>query len=113
MSYKMPPHFSARAFEAGYSCAVACSAPQKGWVRLGSVQGSAVDPYVIATRTLKDGRVQFSCGCPHWRYRCQSAGKLCKHQLAFLMGDASTTLPAGKAFLSAMQKVVFAEKAAA
>lgn len=57
-----------------------------GWVRLTRVQGSAADPYVVAVRELKDGRIQFGCDCAHWKFRCNKAGNLCKHQQASLTG---------------------------
>lgn len=117
MAYQMPKHFAKSSFAAAHGAANACACPEHrsrgGYIRTGFAKGSAKEPYVIAVRKLKDGRIQFTCGCPHWRYRCQSSGTLCKHQMAFLTGgftpkgriDIKYT-SAGDAFLDALKAAV-------
>ena len=114
MAYNIPTIFSVPALSAALNTAMdhATSLSQGGWVRLAAVEGSAKDPYIIAARRLKDGRVQFSCGCPHWRFRCQTQGVICKHQQAFLCGGLLGGKPAkiewqtaGVFFLQTLAKV--------
>lgn len=123
MGYQMPKHFAAASFEEAHAAGDACACPQHrsrgGYIRHGFAKGSAKEPYVIASRKLKDGRIQFTCGCPHWRYRCQSAGHLCKHQMAFLTGGITPKgkidikyTPSGEAFLGALKDAAVKEKVA-
>lgn len=77
------------AFEAADAVSSERGRSRGGYIRLGRVAGSAAEPYVIAVRMLKSGKVQFGCGCPDWKFRRQSNGTLCKHQQAVLTGGMS------------------------
>lgn len=94
-----------------------------GWIRLGRVKGTAVAPYVIAIRQLKDGRYDLGCDCPHFVFRCRKAGKSCKHIEAVLTASRGSRCAtgvshkgshqvwwydAGKAFVSAIEAVTVA-----
>jgi len=120
MAYVMPAIFSKAAMTAA-CCAAQTTAKVTGgkWAPLATVQGSAAKPYTIAVRPLNDGRIQFSCGCPHWRFRCQTAGLLCKHQQAVLAGGLlGGNLPeikwfkAGQQFLTTLAKVTMQQRVA-
>ena len=124
MSYVMPAVFSkvamAAAAVAAKNCGDEAAQSGGGWTRLALGTGSASAPYVIAIRPLKDGRTQFACGCPHWKFRCQSSGLLCKHQQAVLCGGLlGADLPeiqwyaAGETFLTVLAHVTMQKKIAA
>jgi hypothetical protein len=120
MAYTMPSLFSKTAMTTA-CCAVKKQDGSKegAWTRLAHVSGSAAEPYVIAVRALKDGRIQFACGCPHWKFRCQSAGLLCKHQQAVLAGGLlGGNLPEikwtkeGQLFLTTLAKATMEQRVA-
>lgn len=119
--YKIPAIFSVSALKAAHSAAADTTSLQSqgGWTQLAFVQGSAAKPYTIAARSLKDGRTQFACGCPHWRFRCQSSGMLCKHQQAVLCGGLLGDKPAdiqwtkaGGVFLTTLATVTMEQRVA-
>lgn len=74
------------AFEAANAVSTQYGRSRGGYIRLARVAGSGAEPYVIAVRRLKNGTIQFGCGCPNWIYKRQSSGTLCKHQESVLTG---------------------------
>jgi hypothetical protein len=75
------------AFEAANAVSTQYGRSRGGYIRLARVSASGGGtPYVIATRRLKNGTIQFSCGCANWKFKRQSSGTLCKHQESVLTG---------------------------
>jgi len=126
-SYVMPAMFTTKALTCAALAAKAAVTPDSksggGWTRLALCDSmSGGEPYAVATRTLKDGRIQVGCSCKHWVYRLQSTGQLCKHQQAVLCGGLTdrtesgavfiTWYAAGEAFLMTLAQQVMQEKVA-
>jgi hypothetical protein len=100
MSYVMPSMFTVAALTAAFYAAKDAATPdaQKGggWVRLATCDSmSGGEPYAVAVRGLKDGRIQIGCACKNWIFRCQKTGQLCKHQQAVLCGGLTPCTETG------------------